>query len=116
MPWVSEEMCIGCGVCMAECPVDAICMVDETARIDEQECIRCGNCHSVCPQEAVRHDGERIPQEVEANLAWTRRLMEHFDTAEQKHGLVERMQRYFTKERKVAEETIKKLTAMHGEA
>ncbi|MFO7956562.1 MAG: 4Fe-4S binding protein, partial [Candidatus Brocadiia bacterium] len=63
MPWVSEEMCVGCGVCVEECPVDAIAMVDDVARINEEECIRCGHCHDVCPQEAVRHDSERIPQE-----------------------------------------------------
>ena len=115
MPWVSEEMCVGCGVCVEECPVEAISMVDETARIDEQECIRCGRCHDVCPEEAVRHDSERIPKDVDANLAWTRRLLEHFDGSEEKRGLIERMQRYFAKERKVAEQTIERLESMGKE-
>ncbi|MCK4375233.1 MAG: 4Fe-4S binding protein [Candidatus Brocadiae bacterium] len=115
MPWVSEEMCVGCGVCVEECPVEAISMVDETARIDEQECIRCGRCHDVCPEEAVRHDSERIPKDVDANLAWTRRLLEHFDGSEEKRGLIERMQRYFAKEKKVAEQTIERLESMGKE-
>lgn len=112
MPWVSEEMCVGCGVCVEECPVDAIAMVDDVARINEEECIRCGHCHDVCPQEAVRHDSERIPQEIESNLAWTRRLLEHFETAQEKRGLVERMKRYFNKEKRVADRTIEQLDAM----
>jgi len=112
MPWVNDEMCVGCGVCVEECPVSAISMIDETACINDEECIRCGRCHDVCAEEAVRHDSERIPKEIEANLAWTRRLLEHFDTAEEKRALIERMQRYFMKEKKVAEQTIDRLSAI----
>jgi len=114
MPWVSEEMCVGCGVCVEECPAGAIALADEIARIDEEECIRCGRCHDICPEEAVRHDSERVPQEIEANLDWTRRLMEHFDTAQEKRELIDRMKRYFAKEKKVAEQTIDQLDSMSG--
>ena len=62
----------------------------------------------------MRHDSERIPQEIEANLQWTRQLLRHFDTAEDKRGLIERMKRYFTKERKVAEQTIERLDSLMG--
>jgi len=93
MPWVNEEMCVGCGLCVEECPVDAISLQgNDTAAINDDECIRCGKCHDVCPQEAVRHDSERIPIEV----------------------LLERMVRYFAKEKKVAElsiEQVKKFMA-----
>jgi len=109
MPWVNEEMCVGCGLCMKGCPVQAISMVDSRACINDEECIRCGRCHDVCPQEAVRHDSERIPQEIEWNLAWTMRLLEHFPSAEEKRGLIERMKRHFAKEKTVAEKTIERL-------
>jgi len=115
MPWVSEEMCVGCGVCVDECPVGAIALDDGAARIEDMLCIRCGRCHDVCPQEAVRHDSERIPQEIEANLSWTRRLLEHFDTPDEKRALVERMKRYFTKEKRVAEQTLQQLTSFSQE-
>jgi len=112
MPWVNEEMCIGCGVCVEECPVEAMSMVEETARIDEESCIRCGQCHDLCPEDAVRHDSERIPQEIETNLDWTMRLLEHFEGGEEKRKLIERMKRYFAKEKKVAEQTIERLESM----
>jgi ferredoxin len=116
MPWVKEEICVGCRVCVEECPVGAISMVENTARIDEQECIRCGRCHEVCPENAVRHDSERIPEEIEANLDWTRRLLRQFDTPEEKKALIGRMKRYFQKEKKVAEQTIERLESMGEEA
>ena len=109
MPWIKKEDCIACGVCLNECPVGAISMEDHTTRIDEKACIRCGRCHDVCPEEAVRHDSERIPEEVEANVEWTKELLRHFDSLEEKRGLVERMKRYFNKERKVAEQSIDRL-------
>ena len=77
-----------------------------------EECIRCGHCHEICPEEAVRHDGERIPQDVEANLQWVRGLLKHYETPEQKQGLLERMKRHFAKERKIAEQTIEKLESL----
>jgi len=76
MPWVDEDKCTGCKVCVEKCPVSAIIMVDEKARINMDECIHCGTCHSVCPQEAVRHDGEKIPEFVKANVKETERCME----------------------------------------
>ena len=71
-------------------------MLDETARINDDECIHCGRCHDVCPNEAVRHDGERIPEEIEANLEWTRRLLKHFATREEKGELIDYAGREFT--------------------
>lgn len=84
-------------------------MQGDIASIDDDECIRCGVCHDVSPEDAVRHDGERIPEEVEANLTWAGGLLAHeyyADDADGQAALVERLGRYFTKEKKVAEQTI----------
>jgi ferredoxin len=113
MPWVNVEMCVGCGACVPECPVGAITVKGDTAVIDENKCVRCGRCHDVCSAEAVRHDSERIPQEVEANIQWAGKLMDHFKTAQERAGLLERLRRYFNKEMKVLKQTLERLEELN---
>jgi len=68
MPWVNEEMCVGCGICIEECPVDAISLKDsDTAAIDDNKCIRCGHCH----------EGDTEKQGLVA------RMIRHFKTEQQ---------------------------------
>ena len=114
MPWISREMCTGCQICVDECCVGAILMDGDVAFIDETKCIRCGVCHGVCPNDAVRHDAERIPEEVEANIVWVRQLLDndyYSNDKERQTAFIKRMERYFVKNKKVAEGTIERL---HG--
>jgi len=117
MPWVNEEMCTACGICVDECPVGAMSMQNDVAHITNDECIRCGHCHDACPQEAVRHDSEKVPEDIAANLAWTKKLLAHeyFTDVEAKKGLVDRMKRHFGKEKKIAEQTVEALEKLKGE-
>ena len=112
MPWINQELCDGCQICVDECSAGAIFMEEDIAFIKEEECIRCGVCHDVCPNDAVRHDGERIPEEVKSNVAWVKALLSHeyySDDKVKQRQLIERLQRYFTKNKKVAEKTIEQL-------
>jgi Fe-S-cluster-containing hydrogenase component 2 len=95
--------------------VGAISMAEDVALINEDDCIRCGVCHDVCPDDAVRHDSERIPEEVASNLAWVQDLLQHAyyanDEAKQK-ALIKRLQRYFGKNKEVIERTMAQLALL----
>jgi len=117
MPWVNQDMCTGCEICVDECPTGAISTENGVASIDDDTCIRCGVCHDACPNDAVRHDGERIPQDVEHNLAWVRGLLanDYYAGDEEKQGaLMKRMERHFTKDMEVARRTIEQLGVVKG--
>ena len=113
MPWVDKDMCIGCEICVAECPVDAIVMEDEVAEIHMSDCIHCGRCHDVCDQEAVRHDSEKIPHEVKTNVEETKHFMQacekYLGNAKERQKCLNRMIKHFNKEKMVADKTIEKL-------
>ncbi|MEM3356630.1 MAG: hydrogenase iron-sulfur subunit [Candidatus Bathyarchaeia archaeon] len=51
--YVIADLCNGCQVCVPICPVNAITMVNNKARIDPFQCVGCGACVPVCPQEAI---------------------------------------------------------------
>lgn len=50
VPKATKE-CTNCGVCAAECPVQAIDKED-SKKVDEKACISCMRCIAVCPQGA----------------------------------------------------------------
>ena len=112
MPWVKQELCVGCGVCIDECPVGAIRLDgSDVGALDEAPFIPCGRCHDGCPHDAGRHDGERIPQEVAANLEWVRGLLDHFQEPSERAAFMGRMVRFFNKQKKVTERTLAAIQA-----
>jgi len=63
---VDKETCVGCGACVAVCPVGAISLEDK-ACIDADSCIGCGACVNACPVGAISAEGAVAKKEVENN-------------------------------------------------
>ncbi len=84
-------------------------MKNGKAEIDMERCIRCGKCHEICPKDAVRHDSEKIPQEVEENLAGAKKLLNYYKTEKEKRAFLKRMANHFNKEKIVAEKSLAKI-------
>lgn len=45
--------CTGCGVCVENCPVEAVSLVDKKPSFNYQTCIRCFCCHELCAEGAL---------------------------------------------------------------
>jgi MinD superfamily P-loop ATPase len=49
---IDKEICLGCGICEAACPFEAIA-VNEIAAVTPSLCNGCGRCAAECPQAAI---------------------------------------------------------------
>ena len=63
---VDENVCAGCGLCVATCPYNAPELVERADRtvshINEALCKGCGNCAAICPSGAINHLGFKSGQ------------------------------------------------------
>ena len=55
-PKVMQHKCLACGVCIEECPANAIIMSKKTGKayILSKKCENCGLCISSCPVKAIK--------------------------------------------------------------
>ncbi|MBA4423662.1 MAG: (4Fe-4S)-binding protein [Syntrophus sp. (in: bacteria)] len=76
---IDQELCIGCGDCLPVCPVRAIHLEADVARIDAEMCVECGVCYRAkrCPVEAF---------EQEPDLPWPRIVRRVFSDPNAPHS------------------------------
>ena len=68
-PWVEEENCTQCGLCIEWCPEDAIEMMETSALIHDDKCIGCGECLTVCRFSAVKFNWKTSGAELQKKIA-----------------------------------------------
>ena len=54
---IDNDKCIGCGLCVKDCPASHFEIKDNKAAIVNGLCIGCGHCYAICPNEAVSIEG-----------------------------------------------------------
>ncbi|MBR2768430.1 MAG: nitroreductase family protein [Solobacterium sp.] len=54
---IDREKCIGCGLCVKDCPNACLTMNEGRACVNDGACIQCGHCYAVCPGNAVSMPG-----------------------------------------------------------
>lgn len=61
---VDSDLCSACATCLSHCPMEALELPAEKARVIPDRCIGCGVCVPVCPEGALslsqKPEGERI--------------------------------------------------------
>jgi Na+-translocating ferredoxin:NAD+ oxidoreductase subunit B len=51
---IDEDSCVGCGICLEKCQIEAIKMKNDISKVNKRRCIGCGNCVASCPEEAIQ--------------------------------------------------------------
>jgi len=63
---IKENLCTGCGQCEIICPVQAIQIIDNIAKLDNKKCVECNVCYrnAQCPVNAIRTTRLKWPRLV----------------------------------------------------
>lgn len=65
---INEESCVGCGLCLWYCPMEAIHICEKKAVIDREECVECGVCFrsGICSKAAIEREELHWPRSIRA--------------------------------------------------
>lgn len=56
----NSKRCVGCGICIANCPAGALSFLDTTVKTDLSLCTGCFACVDICPEEAYKRYGKAM--------------------------------------------------------
>ncbi|WP_315075023.1 DUF362 domain-containing protein [uncultured Clostridium sp.] len=70
-PSVSQDKCVGCGMCAKNCAHSAITLEEKKASINHSKCTGCGRCIGSCPMDAV------MPASDESNDILNKKIAEY---------------------------------------
>lgn len=59
----SSQKCIGCKLCVEECPNNAVQLTQQGIITDRSKCTVCGKCADVCPTKATEISGKEYSDE-----------------------------------------------------
>lgn len=67
---LDDDACIGCGVCVDRCQMQAITMEEDQVSLNADRCIGCGLCVSTCPSSALKlvRKPERKQKEISVTM------------------------------------------------
>ena len=68
-PFVRKEKCIACERCIKICPVSAIKLIKDKAKIDSRICIGCASCIAACPVAAIDIEWEKGADTIQERMA-----------------------------------------------
>lgn len=60
----TQNLCVGCGLCVAQCPAGALSLDGDRVSWDSDACVQCDNCIRVCPHKASPKVSWMSPEEV----------------------------------------------------
>lgn len=61
---VNEEKCVGCELCVKDCPSSYLYIENGKAHTNTGGCLECGHCYAICPQAAITMTGYDFPEEA----------------------------------------------------
>lgn len=64
---VDKDKCIGCNLCVNDCMVRDIEVIDGKAHMKNKACFKCGHCVAICPKNAVCTDEYNMEDVKEYN-------------------------------------------------
>ena len=64
---VDKDLCIGCSLCVKDCFLNDIELVDCKAHVKNETCFKCGHCIAICPKNAVSTDDYNMDDVIDYN-------------------------------------------------